>query len=250
MTLRRVVVLIVAVLAVALTVRLGVWQLDRAAQKVALQQALDRQRALPPLAADALARQPAELGAQLHRAVRLDGRWIAAATVALENRTMGGRAGFFVLTPLALDDGRAVLVQRGFVPRDAADRTRVAAPPAPEGRVSVFGRVAAGPSQFFELGPTAAASGVIRQNLDLSDYARETRLPLAPLLVVQEDEAGRPTPADGLSRQWPLPATDVDKHHGYAFQWFALAALVLGLYVWFQLLRPRFAARSAGAHRP
>ena len=35
------------------------------------------------------------------------------------------------------------------------------------------------------------------------------------------------------------PAAGVDKHHGYAFQWFALCALTAGLYVWFQIIQPR-----------
>jgi surfeit locus 1 family protein len=82
-----------------------------------------------------------------------------------------------------------------------------------------------------------AASGAIRQNLDLAGYAAEVGRPLRPLSVVQED--GPLTPADGLAREWPRPAADVQKHHGYAFQWFALATLILGLYVWFQLIRPR-----------
>jgi surfeit locus 1 family protein len=80
-------------------------------------------------------------------------------------------------------------------------------------------------------------SGPIRQNLDLDAFARETGLPLRPLTLVQED--GAATAADGLLRQWPRPAADVHKHYGYAFQWFSLAALILGLYVWFQLIRPR-----------
>ena len=46
---------------------------------------------------------------------------------------------------------------------------------------------------------------------------------------------------DLLQRQWPAPAADVSKNQGYALQWFALCALITGLYVWFQLLRPRFA---------
>ena len=46
-------------------------------------------------------------------------------------------------------------------------------------------------------------------------------------------------PDDGLARDWPAPATGVETHHGYAFQWFALSALITGLYVWFQLIRPR-----------
>jgi surfeit locus 1 family protein len=60
---------------------------------------------------------------------------------------------------------------------------------------------------------------------------------LAPLSLQQHDSAG--TAGDGLLRQWPRPAGGVQKHYGYAFQWFALSALMAGLYVWFQLLRPR-----------
>ena len=79
-------------------------------------------------------------------------------------------------------------------------------------------------------------------------YARETGLVLRPLAVVQEDDTAAPaSPSDGLLRQWPQPATGVDKHHGYAFQWFALCALIIGLYVWFQLIRP--ARQRAGTAR-
>ena len=81
------------------------------------------------------------------------------------------------------------------------------------------------------------AAGAIRQNLDLAGFALETGLRLAPLSLQQQDSAN--TANDGLLRQWPRPAADVQKHHGYAFQWFALSALMAGLYVWFQLLRPR-----------
>ncbi len=77
----------------------------------------------------------------------------------------------------------------------------------------------------------------------LADFARETGLLLRPFIVIQEEGA---TPAnDGLLRHWPAPAADVQKHHGYAFQWFALSALVIALYVWFQLIRPA-RRRSAG----
>jgi surfeit locus 1 family protein len=118
-----------------------------------------------------------------------------------------------------------------------ADRSRIVAPPPPNGRVRVEGRVALTPSRLFELASSEAASGSIRQNLALADFARETGLKLLPLVVVQED--GSHPPPDGLLRQWPAPAADVHKHYGYAFQWFALCALVLVLYVWFQLIRPR-----------
>lgn len=240
---RGAVVLVAALATAAGTARLGLWQLDRAAEKQALHDARQRQRALPPLNAAELARRPDEVPAQLHRSVDLQGTWLAAHTVYLENRQMNGRPGFFAVTPLRLDDGSAVLVQRGWLPRDPMDRTRiVAAPPAP-GRVAILGRIAPAPGRLYEF--EAGASGPIRQNLDLDAYARETGLLLRPLTVVQED--GQPPPDDGLLRQWPRPAAGVHKHYGYAFQWFALSALILGLYVWFQLIRPRRARqRSRG----
>jgi surfeit locus 1 family protein len=42
-----------------------------------------------------------------------------------------------------------------------------------------------------------------------------------------------------LLRQWPTSFPDVHKHYGYAFQWFGLTALVVVLYVWFQIIAPR-----------
>lgn len=232
----RAVVLLAALATIALTARLGFWQLDRARQKLELQQARDGALAQPPLTAAELARDAAAAPSQVHRRVALSGRWLEHANVYLDNRTMNARTGFFVVTPLQLDDGRVVAVQRGWLPRDPVDRTRLAPHRTDAGPIALSGRMAAAPSRLFELG--AAASGPIRQNLDLAGYAAELRRPLVPLVVVQEDDPARPAD-DGLLRQWPQPASDVHKHHGYAFQWFGLSALVLVLYVWFQVIRPR-----------
>jgi surfeit locus 1 family protein len=233
---RGALVLSAALLGAAGTARLGVWQLDRAAQKIHLQETLQAQRALPVLSAQALARDLSTATLQMHRLVELEGRWRADRTVYLENRQMNERPGFYALTPLLLDDGSAVLVQRGWLPRDPADRTRIAAIPPASGNVRVLGRIALDSPRLYEF--SAVASGPIRQNLRVSEFAAETSLPLRPLVVVQED--GDSPPADGLLRQWPAPAADVHKHYGYAFQWFAMSALIAGLYAWFQLLRPAF----------
>ncbi len=229
------VVLVAALLFAALTARLGIWQLDRADQKNRAQQALNERRALPPLPASALALRPEDAVAQHSRWVTLQGRWQPALTVYLENRQMDARVGFYAITPLLLDDGTAVLVQRGWLPRDQADRTRIVAPPAPAGRVVVQGRIAPGPGRIYDF--AGAASGSIRQNLDLESYARETALTLRPVSVVEED--GPTAPQDGLLRHWPAPAADVHKHYGYAFQWFALSTLTIALYAWFQIIQPR-----------
>ena len=232
---RGAVVLAATLLSAALTARLGWWQLDRAAQKNQLQAAMDSRRALPPLAPADLATETAAVVAQHHRAIVLQGQWVVEQTIYLENRQMKGVPGFFAVTPLRLDDGTAVLVQRGWLPRDPADRTRIVAAPPPTGRVQVQGLIAPPPGRLYEF--DTAASGAIRQNLPLDAYARESGLRLRPLSVQQQDDATQPS--DGLMRQWSAPASGVHKHYGYAFQWFALSALILGLYVWFQLIRPR-----------
>src|SRR4051812_34069026 len=93
-----------ALVGAAIAVRLGVWQLSRADQKLTLQSALLGRGALPPLAPKELAKPGDEAGAaqQHYRRIDLQGQWLPALTVYLENRQMNARPGFFALTPLQL----------------------------------------------------------------------------------------------------------------------------------------------------
>jgi surfeit locus 1 family protein len=234
LSMRGAIVLLATVVAALGTARLGLWQLDRAAQKTALHEALVERGAMPALDMSQLAQSPAAAAEQLHRRVVLEGRWLESRSVYLDNRQMSGRPGFFLVTPLLLATGDAVLVQRGWLPRDPQERSRLAAVDTPSGTVRIEGRIAPGIARLYEF--DASASGLIRQNLDVSAFAGELRLELRPLVVVQLDSAR--AAADGLQRQWTPAVLDVSKHHGYALQWFSLSALITGLYVWFQLIRP------------
>ncbi|MFY8116700.1 MAG: SURF1 family protein [Roseateles sp.] len=232
----RALILLATVLGLGLALRLGWWQLDRAAQKTALLQSQQAQAERAPLSAVELAAAPQLAREQLQRRVRLRGHWLDAHTVYLENRPMAGRTGFYVITPLQLA-GRteAVLVQRGWLPRDVRDRERLPELPQQPAEVEIEGRLIEAPTRLYQLGE--AGGGRIRQNLDAVAFAQEIRRPLLPLTVLQQGDALAGT--DGLLRDWPAPDAGVQKHYGYAFQWFALGALILGLYVWFQLIRPR-----------
>ncbi len=219
-----------AVAGILVTGALGRWQLGRAAEKEALQARMALRGGEPVLDGASLAGDlvPDEL---LQRRIAARGHWLAAHTVYLDNRPMQGRAGFYVITPLRLaGSDTVVLVQRGWVPRDFADRTRVPVVETPQGQVEVQGRIVLPPSKLYELGE--AGQGRIRQNLDLAQFGAETGLPLVPLSIQQTDP-----PAGGLLREWPAPAAGVEKHHGYAFQWFGLSALIAVLYVWFQIVK-------------
>ena len=242
------------------TASLGRWQLSRAAQKEALQAMLDARGRMPAMDGRVLLSQPAmattEAETLVHRAVVLEGRWVPEHTVYLDNRQMNGRPGFFVLTPLQLvgTPSGVVLVQRGWVPRNFQDRTQLPQVPTPQDVVvRVAGRVAAAPSRLYEFGGGESSAGGhgaegssrIRQNLDLAAFRTETGLALAPLTVVQTGEAVGA--GDGLQRDWPVVGAGVDKHYGYAFQWFGLSGLMALLYVWFQIVRRFIRPRSQPA---
>jgi surfeit locus 1 family protein len=229
---------VAALLALAATLALGRWQLTRAAQKLALQASIDQQATLPVLDGPALLAS-ADPTAWLHRRVMLRGRWMAQHTVLLDNRPMNGRVGLYVLTPLTLEGSAAVvLVQRGWVARNFVDRARVPAIDTPSGVVEIEGRIAPSPGKLYELG--GPETGRIRQNLDLGRFAVESGLQLLAVSVQQMGAGG-----DGLSRDWPRAGSGVEKHYGYAFQWFGLSALITILYVWFQIVRRFIQARRA-----
>ena len=223
-------VTLASVLGIAIALMLGFWQLSRAAQKIALQETMDARRSMPVL--DGVAMRDAQLlQANLYRPIALRGSWLGQHTVYLDNRQMQGRPGFFVLTPLLLEHSDlAVIVQRGWVPRNFMDRAKVPEVPTPAGMVQVQGRIAPPPGKLYEF--SASPAGPIRQNLDVQQYSGELGRSLAAVSVLQTDP-----PAEGLSRDWPSVNLGVDKHYGYAFQWFALGGLIALLYGWFQIVK-------------
>ena len=214
------------------TFSLGQWQLRRAAQKEAIQAAISDKNNLPALNGRALSATK-NIADEIYRQAVFQGVWQAAHTVYLDNRPMSGRSGFWVMTPLMLQGtGQVILVQRGWAPRDFADRSRLPPVVTPAGVVTVQGRIAPPPSKLYEF--KGADAGPIRQNLDLAAFRLETGLPLIEQVSLLQTGA----PGEGLLREWAAPNLGVEKHHGYAFQWFGLCGLVVILYVWYQIILP------------
>lgn len=224
-------VVTLAALALAgLTFSLGQWQLRRADQKTSLQAAISDKKVLETLDTRALTALK-NIASEIHRPVLLDGVWQADQTVYLDNRSMNGKSGFWVFTPLLLQgSSQSVLVQRGWVQRDFIDRTRLPQIDTPSGLVRVQGRIAPPPSRLYAFRPPESESGRIRQNLDLDAFRVEAGLALLAGTVLQTGG-----PRDGLLRDWAAPNVGLDKHYGYAFQWFGLCALTVLLYAWYQL---------------
>ena len=226
-------VTVVALIAMAVTARLGVWQSDRAQQKEGLHHLQQTQALLAPLT-NAAFESPMDAAQGLHRRVSLQGVWRPEHTVFLQNRSQNGVPGFWVLTPLQLSPSSMVLVQRGWAPRDRVSSEVLPPIETPPGLVEVQGRWVAPPSRMVELTREEAApaprSSAIRQNLDVNAWAAEMKLSILAT-VLQTGSA-----SEGLARDWAPALSGADKNRGYAFQWFALSGLVAVLFVWFQII--------------
>lgn len=209
-------ILLATVLFVALTLRLGYWQLGRAQQKAALAaQLAERDRV-------EVQDWQGELGeAYWQRRFRFRGEWQPSGQLFLDNRVLHGRAGFYVLTPLRLADGRWLLVNRGWLPKQAGVLP-IAPPPA--GPVTLTARLQSPLQRYIELAKGREA-GPVWQNLDWPRYRQRYPVQLVDALAYQLD------PDASLRRDWPAPDFGIEKHYGYAGQWFLFAALALVLFI-------------------
>lgn len=222
----RTIPLAATVLLVALGIMLGNWQERRAAEKTALQARIAARGAAPPLA---LGPAIAPLAPLEYRRVTLSGEFVAGWPVLLDNRPEQGRAGYYLVMPFKIaGSDTCVLVARGWLPRGAAFGS-VPRFDTPAGRVTIEGSVTGSLGHIMQLGSaTPLKPGAIVQNVDVDGFARASGLKLQPFFV---EQSGPRTPGEALARDWPAPYTGIERHKGYALQWYGLAAMAFLFFV-------------------
>lgn len=219
-----------SLLGIIAALALGNWQLDRASQKRELKARFDAQAAQPPINVSA-----AELAAgdvDLRR-VQARGMFDPRYTIFIDNRIHGGVPGYEVITPLRLGESdRHVLVNRGWTARtpDRAQLPQVRTPAQP---VTLTGVAVIPRPRTLEL-TDAVMEGRIWQNLTIERYRSAIPIAIQPFVIRQDSVLD-----DGLVREWPAADFGIDKHYGYAFQWFALAATILAFYALTRYRRTR-----------
>lgn len=207
---------------------LGVWQLDRLAQRRAANARIDAQMSAPAIS---LAGTPLDPDALDYRRVAVRGVYDEAQEVVLRNRSLDGVPGVHLITPLRLSGSdQTVLVDRGWVPldRSAPEARRAFAEP---GEVVVEG--VARRSQPYEGGPVDPPTGPDRPRLDawfrvdIPRIQQQAGYPLLPVFVEQQPGPGDPA----LPRRVPTADLGEGPHLSYAIQWFAFATILLGGYL-------------------
>jgi len=230
---------LVMLAAIALCVVAGNWQQRRMHEKEALRAQFHTAMQAAPVD---LAGLPAEVDwpALRFRSVVATGEYVARGQIFVDNKVVAGRAGFHVVTPLILVDGRRVLVNRGWIAQGASRSILPDALP-PAGPVSVRGRIAIPSAGYLELKPETT-TGNVWQNLDPARYGAATGLPVLPAIV---EATSAPAPDDGLVRDGPAPDFGIETHRIYMVQWYAFALLAVVLWLGFN--RPWPAGRNHGS---
>lgn len=203
------------------------WQLNKARVKESRQSLLDSRSGEPAVQMPSAA---ADAESLRFRRVSLAGRYEPQRQILIDNRVHQERAGYHVVTPLRLaGSDMRVLVNRGWVPAPA-DHSQVPEVATPAGDVSLTGIAVVPGNKFFTLAPepvTGAAWQTVWQNLDLVRYTTRVEFPLQPVVVQMDaDSAG----GGGFVREWPRPDERIERHLGYAWQWFGFAGALVLIY--------------------
>ena len=212
----------------ALCVRLGIWQLDRLAQRRAFNAHIESMWAADPLTLDG---QPAQnLTTMEYRAVTVSGTYDFENQIVLRNRYYNNEYGYNLLTPLLLDNGSAVLVERGWIPADGnaspADWRKYDQP----GRVTVTGQIRLGQTKP-ELGgvpdPTLTPGQTRLDFWNIVNLERIQEQVPYPLLNVFVQPNVDPYDTEPPIPYQPEIELTEGPHFGYALQWFTFATILV-----------------------
>ena len=241
------------VLALLVTmINLGLWQLRRLDQRLERNDLIEQRSAEPSLPVEELA---ASLGIAVgsdgvagsapvaqaeYRPTSAVGRYLASEEVVVRNRSLAGSPGVWVLTPLLLEDGSVLIVNRGWVRQTSADASLRPPAPAADGQVEVSGIVRLGETRR-GLGVADPSEGRLESlaRVDVRRYAEQLDLDVYPFYLQLESQ--EPSP-DEFPVFLQRPSLDSGPHLSYALQWFVfstIAAVGYPLVLW-RLHRRRF----------
>ncbi len=222
-------------IALALLVTMGNWQLERLEWKRGLSAEMTRRMAGPAIA---LPPPPVDAAALRYRPIRLEGRFHHDHELYLESRSHQGRAGLHLVTPFELDDGRVVLVDRGWVPlerRRPETRAEGQIGGQAAGRVRLTGTIRTGGWNGYEfLRPENDPAGNAWVWMDLPRMAERVAMEGAGLGGTVRGYylvAGAAPNPGGLPIGRGPGAQQPNNHLGYALTWYALALVLLVIYL-------------------
>ncbi|GAA2454826.1 SURF1 family protein [Streptomyces glaucus] len=243
-----VILTLVALALIPTMIELGFWQLHRHEHRVALNRVIADSLAAKPVPAESLTSPGAKVEREnLYRRVTAKGRFDTADEVVVRRRTNADdEVGYHVLTPFVLDDGKVLVVNRGWIPADGPSQTsfpEIPAPPA--GEITVTGRLM--PDETTEGSGIKNVRGLPDRQVMLIDSEQQAER-LGKQVLGGYIELTSPAPKGDTPELIPAPGhDDIGPHLAYAIQWWLFCAGVpVG---WFVLVRREARERAEAARR-
>lgn len=160
--------------------------------------------------------------------LRATGKYDSRRQVILDNIIINHRRGHYVITPLDLGaDVPVLLVNRGWIETTELESTDLS---LVEETIQVHGRAGSLPKAGYKMGDAFEGSATWPKHAvypSLDDVAAELGRDIQPFVLLMTPEEQQ-----GFFRHWVPTEFGPSKHFGYAFQWFAMAAVLFGLLLW------------------
>ena len=197
---------------------LGFWQLERAEQKRIIERAI----AMAESTAPERITQPQVLVEKAYHQVLLEGYYDSDKQFIYDNQIVNSNAGYYVLTPFVLSQNAAILVNRGFVPWHG-NRQKLADISVDANKITIQVQLIKPKERIqFKQQHDTDTFPMLIQSLNMEKMSQLSGYQLVPMLARLDKRAD-----NGLYRQWQPFYGSVDKHLGYAFQWFSMALVLL-----------------------
>ncbi|GAA3171562.1 MULTISPECIES: SURF1 family protein [Streptomyces] len=222
-----VILTLVGLVLIPVMIKLGFWQFHRHEHRVAQNQLIDRSlhaKAVPVTELTSPGRPLPR--ADMWRTVTATGTYDAAHEVVVRQRTAADEStiGYYVLTPLDLDGGRTVLVNRGWIPA-GGDLTKFPdVPAAPRGTVTVTGRMMA--DETTEGSGIKDRQGLPDRQVMLINSAQQAKALHRPVLAGYIEQTAPKTPHNTPELVPDPDYSSIGPHMAYAVQWWLFAAAV------------------------
>ena len=215
----RMTILMIAL--VSVLINLGCWQISRAHEKQKLLNHYAEAQSQAPvfLSNNFLSLADSQL-------VKLQGKY-QETIFLLDNQHYQHNFGYDVISPLLLENGKIVLVDRGWIKGDNL-RKKFESINTPNFKLTLSGRVYTPSSKIWVLGQDVEKKTdkmYIIERVDTKKLSLLLHKFVYPFIIrLNENESF------GYVRDWPVVSMPPEKHYGYALQWFMMAFVVLCIY--------------------
>ncbi|MDB9788641.1 SURF1 family protein [Candidatus Thioglobus sp.] len=204
----------------AFLVSLGFWQLERADDKRSIEASIKQANT----GSVELIKKEEGLQSKEYYEVRLQGKYLSDKQFIYDNQIVDQVSGYYVLTPFALEgQSKAILINRGFIPWNGR-RDKLADIVIGQETREIKVQISK-PIKRMELKPSEVGIQfpALIQLIDLQDMADRAKVDFSSVIGLLDASA-----SNGFIRKWEPYTGSIEKHIGYAVQWF-LMALVLAI---------------------